>query len=234
MTCEVYHQFFRTIAPYSLPIVSVYLVFIFQIHEYREQHLIQFPMERIRPWFQRWCFLLSLYSIIGFLSLTPTAYSLQQKRAWIKPPSDFDMDWRLNSKCCFWVMTFYLSKFVELGDTFFILLLNRPLLLLQWFHHMTTLLYVQDALTQKRFSSFWFIYMNLLVHSIMYSYYVKPYLPAWIITFSQILQMMAGLWIVWTDRQQGLDIYGFTMYALYFYLFSKYFINRYIYKIKKR
>lgn len=230
MTCEIFHQIFDSISPYTLPIVSIYIVSIFQLYDYREQTKIKFPVEKIRPWFRCWCFCLALYSLVALVGLTFPAFSLLRERAWISPVSDFD--WRQQTNCCFWVTTFFISKFVELGDTFFILCLNRPLLLLQWFHHMTTLLYVQDALIRKRFSSFWFIYMNLFVHSLMYSYYVTPILAPYIITFLQVVQMVGGLVIIYADRKSGFDLYGFTMYALYLYLFTSYFLKRYIYKNK--
>lgn len=226
MTCATYHAIFETIRPYSLPIVSVYLVSVFRLLEYREVNAIYFPKKKIKPWFRSWCLLLAIYSIVAFMGMSVPALQLYKNKTYISARGKGD--WRETTDCCFWVTTFFLSKFVELGDTFFIILMNRPLLLLQWFHHMTTLLYVQDALVARRFSSFWFIYMNLFVHSIMYSYYVKPIVPPWFITCLQVGQMLVGLFIVIIDQEQGFDIYGFTMYALYFYLFTDYFYGRYI------
>jgi hypothetical protein len=121
-----------------------------------------------------------------------------------------------------------------LGDTFFILFLNRRLLLLQWFHHMTTLLYVEYALHQRRYSSFWFIYMNVFVHSLMYLYYAYPCITPWIITLLQILQMIIGVSIVFRDTASGFDVFGCTMYSLYAFLFIDYFLSRYVFSTKKK
>lgn len=232
MSCQTYEAIFDFISPYSLPVVSVYLVSIFRLFEYRENKQLVCSPVTVRPYFRVWCLGLALYSFFAFLGMTFPAISLVRDGAWLNVKS---MDWRERGDCCFWVTTFFLSKFIELGDTYFILFLNRPLILLQWFHHMTTLLYVQHALTKRRFSSFWFIYMNLFVHSIMYAYYVKAFLKPWIITFLQVLQMIGGLSIVLLDRKDGFfDVYGFTMYALYFYLFLNYFMERYVWKTKKK
>lgn len=232
MNCKFYETLFEGIKPYTLSIVSIYLVSIFRLLEHREQHNIIYDTKKIRPWFHAWCAMLSIYSVITFLGMTQTAKQLWISGSWISQTTT--MDWREKDECCFWVTTFFLSKFIELGDSFFIIFLNKRLILLQWFHHMTTLLYVQEALSERRFSSFWFIYMNLFVHSIMYAYYVKAFIRPWIITFFQILQMIIGLSIVILDRKEGFDIYGCTMYGLYFYLFSEYFVNRYIYNNRHR
>lgn len=226
MNCEKYQAVFDTISPYSLPVVSVYLVSVFRLVEYRQANAILFPKQSVRPWFRCWCLVLAVYSSVAFVGMSFPALRLYRDGTYITPRGG--MDWRERDDCCFWVTTFFLSKFVELGDTFFIVLMNRPLLLLQWFHHMTTLLYVRHALVERRFSSFWFIYMNLFVHSIMYAYYVKPIVPPWFVTFLQVAQMLIGMSITMVDRKKGFDIYGFTMYGLYFYLFMDYFCSRYI------
>ena len=228
MNCKSLERLFYYIEPYTLSIVSCYLVSIFRLLESRDNKETVFQPRLIHPWFRLWCSFLTCYSLIAFIGMTPYAIRNIQDGAWIYPQGG--LDWREQTDCCFWVTTFFFSKFIELGDTFFIVILNRPLMLLQWFHHMTTLLYVQHALVQRRFSSFWFIYMNLFVHSIMYSYYVKRWIIPWIITFLQVIQMVLGMLIVMMDRKDGIDVYGFTMYTLYFYLFTDYFIKRYIQK----
>jgi len=40
----------------------------------------------------------------------------------------------------FWGFMFSLSKFVELGDTIFIVLRKQKLILLQWFHHALSMI----------------------------------------------------------------------------------------------
>lgn len=231
MNCQSFESLFELIKPYTLSIVSCYLVSIFHLEEYRDANEIVYNTSKIRRWFRIWCGMLSSYSAMAFIGMTPQAIELGRSSSWISAKGT--NDWRSKPDCCFWVMTFFLSKFIELGDTYFVIFLNRRLMLLQWFHHMTTLLYVQHALIERRFSSFWFIYMNVFVHSIMYFYYAKPCIYPWLITFLQILQMIGGLSIVLVDHQNGFDIYGFTMYTIYFYLFSLYFFERYIYKRRR-
>lgn len=232
MDCTTITNIFHIITPFTLPIISVYLVSVFRLVEYRDKNNVIFSRTIVPKLFKVWCSMLAFYSLCAFLSLTPYAVKLIADGTFLQPSPDFD--WRENPTCCFWVMTFFLSKFVELGDTFFIIFLNRPLILLQWFHHMTTLLYVEHALVQRRFSSFWFIYMNVFVHSFMYSYYVKRYIQPWVITSLQLIQMIVGLSIVVMEKNQQFDLYGGTMYTLYAFLFGDYFVKRYIFTQKER
>jgi elongation of very long chain fatty acids protein 6 len=94
---------------------------------------------------------------------------------------------------------FIMSKLPELIDTFFIVLRKQPLIFLHWYHHATVLIYCWYSYHDFSSSGRWFMGMNYIVHSIMYSYYalkalkfnVSRYISK-IITTLQLIQMIIG------------------------------------------
>ena len=59
----------------------------------------------------------------------------------------------------------------ELGDTIFIVLRKQKLIFLHWYHHITVLIYCWYSFSQYTAPARWFVVMNFVVHSIMYTYY---------------------------------------------------------------
>eukprot|EP01063_Lacrimia_lanifica_P029971 TRINITY_DN4682_c0_g2_i1.p1 TRINITY_DN4682_c0_g2~~TRINITY_DN4682_c0_g2_i1.p1 ORF type:complete len:286 (+),score=100.87 TRINITY_DN4682_c0_g2_i1:60-917(+) len=96
-------------------------------------------------------------------------------------------------------VAFTWSKFAELGDTFFLLLLGKPVTFLQWYHHASVLLYCWFACTCGTPSMLLFGSMNYIVHMVMYFYFavsqfsriLHPIRSA--ITLLQLAQMVAGV-----------------------------------------
>ncbi len=66
---------------------------------------------------------------------------------------------------------FIYSKIPELLDTIFMVLRNKKVIFLHWFHHATVLLYCWHAFHTSIASGIWFASMNYCVHSIMYMYF---------------------------------------------------------------
>ena len=157
-----------------------------------------------------------------------------------------------------WTWCFVLSKIVELGDTYFILLKKQKLIFLHWYHHITVLLYTWYAYKDFTAVNQFFQTINYAVHSIMYTYYsvrasgvYKP--PIWInmlITIFQIVQMIIGLslniyvylnvgdsdWKCDSNSEVGLHLchVAFAMYFTYFLLFFHFFLSTYIFKDDKK
>lgn len=94
---------------------------------------------------------------------------------------------------------FVLSKIVELGDTLFLVLAQKPIVFLHWFHHVTVLIFCWLNLMYPNSSGFLFVIMNSAVHSIMQTYqglmiqgFRIPKAIAKCVTLIQISQMFVG------------------------------------------
>ncbi|CAD1475080.1 unnamed protein product, partial [Heterotrigona itama] len=61
----------------------------------------------------------------------------------------------------YWGYLFALSKLVEFGDTFFIILRKQPLIFLHWYHHIVTFLYTWFSYVENAGYAKWFAFMNV-------------------------------------------------------------------------
>ncbi|KAI6177138.1 Elongation of very long chain fatty acids protein [Aphelenchoides bicaudatus] len=116
----------------------------------------------------------------------------------------------------FWSLAFAISKFVELGDTLFIVLRKKPLIFLHYYHHVAVLVYTIHSGWQIKLETSVlnnsilcaehtapgqaFITMNYFAHAFMYSYYAfmatGKRAPRWVsmgVTTIQTTQMFAGV-----------------------------------------
>jgi elongation of very long chain fatty acids protein 6 len=220
-------------AHYEVPLVlsAGYFVVIFAVQHIMKERK---PFDLAAPLFW-WNFLLAAFSILGAISTIP--YIVYEV---ITVGVSADM-------CSFnteavnpWVYLFCLSKIPELVDTLFIVLRKRPLIFLHYYHHALTLIYAWSSWATLLPSGGWFAGMNLIVHSLMYSYYAAcargvrfSQATRQAITSLQILQMVAGTSIMVHNVLQCNDypiMYagGLLMYVSYMVLFSKLFVDSYI------
>ena len=150
----------------------------------------------------------------------------------------------------YWMWLFAVSKVVELGDTVFIVLRKKRLIFLHWFHHVLVLVYTWYAVSQNISLGRWFVTMNYVVHSLMYSYYALralqyriPRVVAMTITSLQIVQMVLGFYTsFYTFRAKLSGVYceipmktatfGFLVYIAFLYLFARFFVKTYILRRK--
>jgi hypothetical protein len=147
---------------------------------------------------------------------------------------------------------FIYSKIAELVDTILLLLAQKPVIALQWWHHSTVLLYCWHSYSVSIATGMWFCCMNYAVHSVMYGYfavtatkYRKMATPfAMLITLAQLLQMVVGMYVTVKAvlyQANGHECHvnktnsalGLLMYFSYFVLFSKLFVDNYLLKKKK-
>ncbi|KAK7112176.1 very long chain fatty acid elongase 6-like [Littorina saxatilis] len=201
------------------------------------------PRYDLRPILALWSGILAIFSIAGAIRTVPelvTAVGKHSLQYSICVPTYF------KGVTGFWSFLFTVSKVYELGDTLFIILRKQPLIFLHWYHHITVLLYVWYSYTDHTAPGRWFMVMNYVVHSLMYSYYalraLRISIPKWIsivITSSQLLQMIVGVCInimIYQIKGRGEFCqqtyenlnYSSLMYFSYFVLFAHFFYTTYI------
>ena len=199
----------------------------------------------VRPLLLLWNLSLAIFSMIN--ASRGIAYVLHD--AYVK---NFTLDRMVcdavndtDNVSSFWVYLFTMSKFVELGDTIFLLIRKRPVLFLHWYHHVTVLLFTWTASSSNAPMGKYFLTMNVIVHSVMYTYYALQTLGVRIpkkisitITCMQISQMIFGIAILVTAllisyRRQChnhpvIMVTGAIIYGSYLFLFIQFFIDAYM------
>ncbi|CAG0887127.1 unnamed protein product [Darwinula stevensoni] len=192
-----------------------------------------------KEWMERnwksWCFYSAgLYMMVIFCG----RHYMQNRHRFIEK----------NKVSGFWTWMFILSKVPELGDTVFIVLRKQPLIFLHWYHHVTVLIYTWYSFSEFAAPGRWFISMNYVVHSLMYTYYTLkamryrvPRAVAMIITICQVAQMILGIHVnifAYNTKMQGefcqvteqnIKV-SFLMYFSYFVLFTRFFYLAYMKK----
>nr|WPW53318.1 elongation of very long chain fatty acids protein 6-like G protein [Hemicentrotus pulcherrimus] len=150
----------------SLPISAVYLVLVFGGQRWMENR----PAYDLRRPLMMWSAAFALFSFFGLVNTAPSLLHslLFEKNGWhdVICKASF-----YNGRIGMWAWLFPMSKVVELGDTFFIVLRKRKLIFIHWYHHIFTLIYSwyshRDYISTGRF----FATLNFGVHAAMYAYY---------------------------------------------------------------
>ena len=70
--------------------------------------------------------------------------------------------WYLDGPVGLWVGLFIFSKIPELLDTAFLVLQQKRVIFLHWFHHCTVMLYCWHAYHNKVAPGLWFATMNYI------------------------------------------------------------------------
>lgn len=103
---------------------------------------------------------------------------------------------------------FYLSKYVEFFDTYFLILCDRPVSWLQWYHHIGAPVCTGLNYWSKVDAAWVFVFLNGIIHTIMYFYYAaaiwKWRVPGFIkptITSLQLLQFFTGFGLLYVYMQ---------------------------------
>ena len=196
-----------------------------------------------------WNIMLAVFSIFGAVRTLPEFFHSIFNRGVVYSICSNDGGYGVNG---FWVYMFIMSKLPELVDTVFIVLRKQELIFLHYYHHATVLIYCWYSYQHFASSGRWFMSMNYVVHSIMYSYYALkamrinvPRQIALLITTGQISQMVAGIfvnYIAWQTKKSGQSCaipddnikYSFLMYLSYFALFAHFFAYAYIFGKNKK
>jgi len=224
--------------------IVAYLIFIHGMRKYMENR----PRYELRKALVVWNIFLAVFSIGGAIRTTFEMAHLLTDYGFtfcVCFSGNTFLDNRVGG---FWNWMFTLSKVPELGDTVFIVLRKQPLIFLHWYHHVTVLLYTWYSYSDYIATARWFVCMNYLVHSVMYSYYALralkyrvPKIVAMFITSSQLAQMVMGAAVnIWAYqvKQAGNECHvsydnikiSLIMYSSYFVLFAHFFRRAYIKK----
>ena len=219
---------------------AIYLVVLYtgnNFMKHREPYVLRKPLFL-------WNVGLAVFSILGALSVVPNLVHLFYRKGFIVS-SCRTMVYH-NPALSVWTILFALSKIVEFGDTFFLVVRKSRVPFLHWYHHITALMYSWYGLGGQQASGLWFGGMNYAVHSVMYSYFAVHSagrrVPTWIsktITILQISQMFMGLAVnlaVYVALRRGQECEvnltyfstGMLMYGTYAVLFIQFFYTKYI------
>jgi len=187
-----------------------------------------------------WNVLLAGFSMVGAFN-TVTAFFLVQQTKGL----EYEMCSAKAELTSPWVFLFCVSKIPELIDTLFIVLRKRELRFLHWYHHVATMWFCWLAWSVLMENGGLFASMNLLVHSVMYSYFALsafgfrfPDPLRMGITSLQITQMIFGTLIILhniikCNTHPELSTFGLLMYISYAVLFIDLFLKSYVFKEKK-
>ncbi len=224
-----------------LGLVASYLLTIFLLKQWMNKRN---PIKLKTP-LVAWNTCLAIFSIAAFVQFAPggTVYSLA-KGGFVY--SVCSVEPFSTPKLTFWMAIFIVSKFIEFGDTIFLVLRKAPLTFLHVYHHLSVAVYSWFGGRDKNSIGHWFITMNLAVHSIMYTYFALkglgvnvPSIVAKAITSLQLVQFAVGLACVLVAtvrlwRGEGCNstmasaLFGLVIYLSYLMLFTNFFYHRYI------
>lgn len=224
----------------------LYLAFVFGGQYYMKNRK---PFS-LRPYLIVWNIFLSIFSILGTTRVIPNLLGSIRRGGFVDSicTNDFMTGGNVIG---FWSWLYVLSKWVELGDTVFIVLRKQPLNFLHWFHHLTTMISVTFCYANGYSIGRWSGTMNYIIHSVMYSYFTLkamrfavPKCIAMCITTIQTAQMVVGFalssWVmVLYIRGEACSatwrtiIVANVIYFLYFLLFVNFFRMSYLRKKKE-
>lgn len=167
----------------------------------------------------------SLVMVAGFIAGYREQYAEEESAADMFVRTCCDPGEPLFGKLQFWLYIFYLSKYYEFLDTFFLCLTMRRVIPLHWIHHLLTLTVAWIGLETRHTVMGLACVMNATVHVIMYAYYAYKLLnpefePWWKrhLTKLQMRQFMAnvvglGIW-TYFDRVAEKNCSG-EMWVIY-------------------
>ena len=231
----------------EIPVFAVCLYF--GIVFYLPQQLRHRAAFRLRVPFAAWNLVLAVFSMLGAAQTVPHLMRALHRDGFLSTVCRDPREWYLDGPVGMWVALFIMSKLPELLDTVFLVLQKKNVIFLHWFHHVTVMLYCWHAFANCVASGLWFVCMNLVVHSAMYSYYflmavrlyrfAAPFAP--LITTMQILQMAVGSVVTvvaaveyYAGGAEACAVHpanfklGLAMYACYMVLFVLLFHSKYI------
>lgn len=179
-----------------------------------------------------------VFSLASFLAMGYAIYTIGLY--------GLDCEKAFNNPVFYWTAkAFYLSKYLEYIDSFYLPLMAKPPSFLQSFHHLGAPMDMWLFYKYRGECVWIFVLLNGFIHFIMYGYYGaramgKPFpLPKQLITTMQITQFNLGFYLVWRYKDvpcfRADPMRMFAWLFNYFYvgcvlfLFLNFFIRSYIF-----
>lgn len=231
---------------FTLPITFIYILvcifYVYTVYIYKQTYIISKPyiinLSIIKTVFVFWNVLASLFSLYCFTNVIEYMSSELIENGLQYHICDPNVEFRYPLTGIF---LYCVTKPLEFFDSYLLMLYNKPLIFLHWYHHVLTVLsvlFISVNKTRHSTMGLWFGINNLFVHTIMYAYYaltafrnplnglLRNY--SYIITLLQIVQMVVGVYLVYISlacmnaSNNMLEIYLYGgMYTSYFVLFGK-------------
>ena len=149
------------------------------------------------------------------------------------------------------VYLFYVSKYIEFLDTYFLILRNRPVIWHQYLHHIGAALDMGIIYHFQIEGAWIFVVFNGVIHTLIYYYYAccimrwEISLSAQLITWLQMIQLVTGLGVCgfycfiedyWNRSEKRFVFYFSYAYVLMnvFMLFNFFRLQNYREKEKNR
>ena len=111
---------------------------------------------QLRNLWSLWNLALSAFSILGASRTVPHLVNALRTEGFVHTVCTPPETWYLRGATGFWVTLFIFSKIPELLDTVFLVLQNKEVIFLHWFHHVTVLLYCWHAFISDTATGLWF------------------------------------------------------------------------------
>ena len=235
------HTWFQEHWSDSIKYAVVYLLFVFAGRWYMEMQ----PRFELRIPLALWNSCFAGLCICGAMRTVPELFYILDRYRFNR--SVCDNSYRYGPTAI-WVYIFTFEKLLALGDTVFIVLRKQKLLFLHWYHHASAMVYCFYSYSDPPSTFRWFLVMNIVIHSFMYTYYTLtamkfriPKLITITITSLQIVQMMMAIFVTihaFLIKASGdhCDVsdnnlrFSFAMYLSYLVLFVCFFYDKYIAK----
>jgi elongation of very long chain fatty acids protein 6 len=148
--------------------VVVYLFVVFGLKGWMDKR----ERFQVRTYWFYWNTMLSIFSWCGALRMVPHIAALTYHQGLFSTYcGNAVLTYGPDGASGLWTGLFIFSKIPELVDTVFIVLGKSKLHFLQWYHHVTVLLYTWHSYATRSGAGVWFIAMNYTVHAVMYMYF---------------------------------------------------------------
>ncbi|KAF8371620.1 hypothetical protein PRIPAC_78049 [Pristionchus pacificus] len=226
---------------FSIQVVVLYLMTVFMLKQFMNNR----EAFKLEGAIKSWNLIIATLSGICAAGMTAEFFTTLFGRG-INASLCSSTDTFFHGSTGYFLWCYHIIRLFEFTDTLFIILRKQPLLFIHWFHHALTLYVSWFCYARPSPLSRYGIYLNALIHTVMYTYYFlrasKIRLPLFVakaITSAQIVQFVFAFWSIIQPSimkfglgmpceldTQTLLASGF-MDVCYLYLFVQFYLNKY-------